>query len=83
MGSTKLPDNYFTAGRPDQMVDGLNRAFASIASKLKATTTSFSTSLPQIATAGTASFATQFDAKTWTGEMVGQRADGDRRRTRC
>ena len=62
-GSTKLPDNYFTAGQPDQMIDGLNRAFASIAAKLKATTTSFSTSLPQIATAGTASFATQFDAE--------------------
>ena len=71
VGGQKRPDTYYTADKPDQMVAGLTKAFASIASKLKATTTSFSTSLPQIATAGTASFATQFDAKAWTGEMVG------------
>ena len=70
VGGQKRPDTYYTADRPDQVVAGLTKAFASIASKLKATTTSFSTSLPQITSTGTASFATQFDAKTWSGEMV-------------
>jgi type IV pilus assembly protein PilY1 len=69
-GSTKLPDNYFTAGKPEDMINGLRSAFASIASKIKAYTTSFSTSLPQISTIGVASYATQFDAKSWTGELV-------------
>jgi type IV pilus assembly protein PilY1 len=66
----KRPDTYYTASRPDQMVLGLTKAFASIASKLKSYTTSFSTSLPQVATSGVASYATQFDAKVWSGEMV-------------
>ena len=70
VGSQKRPDTYYTADRPDLVVAGLTKAFASIASKLKATTTSFSTSLPQITSTGTASFATQFDAKTWSGELV-------------
>jgi len=69
-GGQKRPDTYYTAARPDQMVAGLTKAFASIASKLKATTTSFSTALPQISSTGTASYAAQFDAKTWSGEMV-------------
>jgi type IV pilus assembly protein PilY1 len=70
VGGQKRPDTYYTADRPDLVVAGLTKAFASIASKLKATTTSFSTSLPQITSTGTASFATQFDAKTWSGELV-------------
>lgn len=70
VGGQKRPDTYYTASRPDQMVLGLTKAFASIASKLKSYTTSFSTSLPQVATSGVASYATQFDAKAWSGEMV-------------
>jgi len=70
VGSQPRPDTYYTASRPDQMVLGLTKAFASIASKLKSYTTSFSTSLPQVATSGVASYATQFDAKVWSGEMV-------------
>jgi len=70
VGSQPRPDNYYTASQPDQMVAGLTKAFASIASKLKAYTTSFSTATPQIAISGAASFATQFDAKAWSGEIV-------------
>jgi type IV pilus assembly protein PilY1 len=70
VGTQPRPDTYYTASRPDQMVLGLTKAFASIASKLKSYTTSFSTSLPQVATSGVASYATQFDAKVWSGEMV-------------
>lgn len=70
VGGQPRPDTYYTASRPDQMVLGLTKAFASIASKIKSYTTSFSTSLPQVATSGVASYATQFDAKAWSGEMV-------------
>jgi type IV pilus assembly protein PilY1 len=69
-GSQIRPDNYFTASRPDLMVAGLSKTFASIASKLKSYTTSFSTALPQVAASGVGSYATQFDAKLWSGELV-------------
>ncbi len=74
VGTQKRPDTYFTASKPDQMVAGLTKAFAAIASKLTAFTTSFSTALPQISSIGSASYATQFDAKSWSGEMVASAA---------
>jgi type IV pilus assembly protein PilY1 len=64
------PDNYFTAAQPDQLIEGLTRAFASIAAALRAYTTSFSTSLPQVSIAGNASYSAQYDSENWTGEMV-------------
>lgn len=63
------PDNYFTAGAPDQMISGLTRAFADIASRIRAYTTSFSTTLPQVAQTGNGSFSTQYDSQSWTGEV--------------
>jgi type IV pilus assembly protein PilY1 len=69
VGSQQRPDNYFTAARPDQIVSGLTRAFGSIAERLSAFTTSFATSLPQVATSGVGSYASKFDASTWTGEV--------------
>lgn len=69
VGAQPRPDNYYTVSQPDQMVEGLTKAFASIASALRAYTTSFSTSLPQVSVAGNASYAAQFDAENWTGEV--------------
>ena len=66
---TPRPDNYYTAARADQMVDGLNKTFSSIASQLSAYSTSFSTALPQVSALGVASYSTKFDAKGWTGEL--------------
>lgn len=71
VGAQPRPDNYFTAGRPDQMVSGLTRAFASIAAQLRAYTTSFALPLPQVATTGNASFSSQYDSSNWTGELTG------------
>lgn len=68
-GNQPRPDNYYTAARADQMVDGLSRAFSSIASQLSAFSTSFSTALPQVSALGSASYATKYDARTWTGEL--------------
>lgn len=70
VGAQPRPDNYYTAGRPDQLVDGLTKAFASIASQLRAFSTSLSTALPQVSTSGNASFSAQYDAQTWTGEII-------------
>lgn len=63
------PDNYFLAGAPDKMVDGLNRAFADIASRLTQFSTGFALSSPQVTPAGNTSFAALYDASSWTGEV--------------
>ena len=70
VGAEPRPDNYYTGGRPDLMVAGLNAAFSKIASQLTAFTTSFSTSLPQVAQAGNASYSSLYDANNWTGEVA-------------
>ncbi|MBX3621867.1 MAG: pilus assembly protein [Rhizobacter sp.] len=66
---TPRPDNYFTAGAPDLMIAGLNAAFSDIASRIRAYTTSFSTTLPQVSQTGNGSYSTQYDSQTWTGEV--------------
>ena len=69
-GSNKRPDNYFSGGRPDLVIAGLDAAFTKIADSISAYTTSFSTALPQVTNSGNSSFSTQYDAKTWTGELT-------------
>lgn len=64
------PNNYFTAGAPDQMIAGLNTAFADMAARIRAYTTSFSTTLPQVAQTGNGSYSTQYDSQNWTGEIT-------------
>ena len=67
---TPRPDNYYTAAQADQMVTGLTKAFSSIASKVSAYSTSFSTALPQVSSLGVAAYSTKYDAKTWSGELI-------------
>jgi type IV pilus assembly protein PilY1 len=69
VGGQARPDNYFVASAPDTMVAGLNRAFSSIAGQLRAYTTAFATTVPQVAAAGTASYSTLYDSGNWTGEL--------------
>lgn len=69
-GNTRLqPDNYFLAGNAAQMVAGLTKAFSNIANAVKAYTTSFSLSSPQVASTGAASYASQYDSSGWTGTL--------------
>ncbi|WP_377160111.1 pilus assembly protein [Roseateles sp. UC29_93] len=70
VGGQLRPDTYFTAAKADTMVSGLASAFTSIASRMKAYSTGFSTAQQQITSIGVASYATQFDAKDWTGEVI-------------
>lgn len=69
-GSNKRPDNYFSGGRPDLVKAGLDAAFSKIAAAITAFTTSFSTSLPQVALSGNSSFSSKYDANNWTGEIT-------------
>lgn len=69
-GSNKRPDNYFSGGRPDLVKAGLEAAFSRIAAAITAYTTSFSTSLPQVATTGNKSYSSLYDPNNWTGEVT-------------
>lgn len=77
VGSQPRPDTYFTAGNPDLLINGLTQAFSSIASKVTAYSTSFSTALPQVSTTGTSAFSARYDAKYWTGELIANSAAFD------
>lgn len=70
-GTTRLrPDNYFLAGNAGQMVSGLKAAFIDIANAIQAFTTSFSLSSAQVSSTGSASYASQYDSKGWTGVLT-------------
>ncbi len=75
--SQPRPDTYYTVADPSQMISGLRSAFASIASDLRAYTTSFTTALPRVAYDGVASYATTYDASGWTGDLVASTATFD------
>ncbi len=70
LGGQPRPDNYFSGAQPDLMKAALDAAFADIAKKITKYTTSFSTSLPQVAVAGNSSFSSKYDAVNWTGEVT-------------
>ena len=66
-----LPNNYFETGNASQMVSSLTSAFRNIANAIKAYTTSFSLSTPNIsATNGETSFASQYDSTSWTSVIT-------------
>jgi type IV pilus assembly protein PilY1 len=77
IGGQPRPDNYYTAAKADQMVQGLTSAFSSIASQLKAFSTSFSTALPQVSALGVASYSARYDAQNWTGELIASQTTFD------
>lgn len=73
----RRPDTYFTAGDPQAMIAGLTEAFSRIATDLRAATTSFALSTPQVADSGNASFSAAYSSGTWTGTVVGSQLDFD------
>ncbi len=65
------PDNYFVANQADKMVSGLESAFAKMsANSSPAFSTSFSLSLPQVASLGNSSFSSNYAPANWTGEIT-------------
>lgn len=64
----KRPDNFYTAGQAQAMVNSLTSAFASVASNLTGSGTSLATSSTKL-DAGTRSFQAQFVSGSWNGEL--------------
>lgn len=74
------PDNYFTAGDPQGMVDGLTAAFERIAAQLRQFTTVLTLDRPQTDDAGSGTYAARYDTGAWSGDVIASRlrigADG-------
>ena len=74
-GSNKQPDNYYTASNATAMQAGLTSAFAKIAAENASKYgTSLSVPTPNVSSSGAASYATNYDPKTWTGQVIGSLA---------
>jgi type IV pilus assembly protein PilY1 len=70
VGADSRPNNYFIASDPQAMADGLRAAFARIASENEAaSTTAFSTTTAKVTRTGTASYATKYNPRDWTGDV--------------
>jgi type IV pilus assembly protein PilY1 len=70
LGRNKLPDNYFVAANPDQIVSGLTRAFSDIASQVEEFGTTLGLAQPQVAETGNANFSVEFDFGKREGEVT-------------
>ena len=64
-----LPDNYFSAGRPDLLESGLQTAFKNIASSNPQTTTAFAFATAQLTSTGNTNYYVTYDPNTWTGDV--------------
>ncbi len=70
VGADQRPNNYFIASDPAAMAAGLRSAFESIASENEAaSTTAFSTTTAKVSRTGTASYATKFNPRAWSGDV--------------
>lgn len=66
------PDNYFIASNAAALVTGLRNAFARIvAENSAATSTAFSTTTANTTRTGTGSYATTYNPRGWTGDVIG------------
>lgn len=77
--NTLRPDNYFMANAPTAMITGLTRAFQRMDSTIRAFSTSFSTTLPQVSLTGNASYSTEYDSADWSGEVTAKTLSFDSR----
>lgn len=70
------PDNFFTAGEADQMVDGLINAFESIISEVESSATAAAAS-SAILQSDTRLFVTEFRSSDWSGRLIANTVDED------
>lgn len=78
VGADPRPDNYFVASNGAAMVSGLRNAFARIvAENAAATSTAFSTTTANTTRTGTGSYATTYNPRGWTGDVIGSELSFD------
>ncbi len=78
VGADSRPDNYFVASNGAAMVTGLRNAFARIvAENAASTSTAFSTTTANTTRTGTGSYATTYNPRGWTGDVIGSELSFD------
>jgi type IV pilus assembly protein PilY1 len=78
VGTDPRPDNYFIASNAAALVTGLRNAFARIvAENAAATSTAFSTTTANTTRTGTGSYATTYNPRGWTGDVIGSELSFD------
>ena len=70
------PDDYFRANNPKLMIDGLNKAFDDIVSKVSGSSNAFALVSSNVF-AGDLAFATTFDTDGWTGSVIASQVSFD------
>lgn len=71
VGTDNRPDNYFTGGQADKLVDGLNKAFAKIASEAGvANSTALAFASANESGSGSVNYAATYNPSGWTGTVT-------------
>ena len=70
------PDNYFTAGRAADMVDGLENAFSSIVSLTSGSASAIAANSTRLDT-GTLIYQARFNTADWSGQLLAIEVDPD------
>lgn len=72
VGADNRPDNYFTGGQADKLVEGLNKAFAKIASEASvANSTALAFASANESSSGAINYAATYNPSGWTGTVTG------------
>ncbi len=71
-----LPDNYFVAGNPQGMVDGLKRAFASISSKISRNA-GLAVDTADVTSAGSEGYLPSYNPSNWSGDLKAYSVSAD------
>lgn len=71
-GTEKRPDNFFVASDANNMVEGLQKAFANIANEVQSTTASLATNSTRLGT-DTAIFQSLLDSRRWSGDLLAKK----------
>jgi type IV pilus assembly protein PilY1 len=66
----QLPDTYFLASRPDQVLSGLTAAFENISNEIGGVTTGAATAQPQVLATGAASYSASYKTEDWSGDVI-------------
>jgi len=71
VGTDRRPDNYFTGGQADKLVDGLNKAFAKIASEAGvANSTALAFASANESGSGSTNYAATYNPTGWIGTVT-------------
>lgn len=70
------PDNYYTAGRAQKMIESLNQAFENIATEIQSSAASVSSNGNKLTTDSMV-YQPRFDSQHWSGQLLAYKLDAN------